>query len=190
MPVVSNGHELVGKVVDHFCYLDEKDKQGWHRGVVLAISGKDRFQVCYNYFPDIIYSRQIYKGFKLGYVRLVELKSKDLIGTSIRHMYTDGESNENIWWNAEVVDVDPDTSDANEPDFFIIYDESGEAEEGQQEKQEYYVTPLLGDYLNHWVHVISLDLDSKHGPEQKSNGKENILCKPLMPHFIWVECEV
>ena len=34
-------------------------------------------------------------------------------------MYTDGESNENIWWNAEVAEVDPDTSDTNEPDFFI-----------------------------------------------------------------------
>ena len=118
VPVVSNGRELVGKVVEHFCYLDEEDKQGWHRGVVLAMSGKDRFQVCYNDFPDMIYSRQIYKDFKVGYVRLVELKPKDLIGISIRHMYTDGESNENIWWNAEVVDVDPDTSDENEPDFF------------------------------------------------------------------------
>ena len=28
VPMVSNGHELVGKVVDHFCYLDEEDKQG------------------------------------------------------------------------------------------------------------------------------------------------------------------
>ena len=49
-------------------------------------------------------------------------------------MYTDGESNENIWWNTEYVDVDPDTSDANEPDFFVIYDEIREAEEGQQRK--------------------------------------------------------
>ena len=47
-------------------------------------------------------------------------------------MYTDRESNENIWWNAEVVDVDPDSSDTNEKDIFVIYDESGEAEEGQQ----------------------------------------------------------
>ena len=89
VPVVSNGHELVGKVVEHFCYFDEEDKQGWHGGVVLAMSGKDRFQVYYNDFPDVIYSRQIYKDFKLRYVRLVELKAKDPIGGSIRHMYTD-----------------------------------------------------------------------------------------------------
>ena len=186
VPVVSNGRELVGKVVEHFCYLDEEDKQGWHRGVVLAMSGKDRFQVCYNDFPDMIYSRQIYKDFKVGYVRLVELKAKDLIGASIRHMYTGGGANENIWWNTEVFDVDPDTSDANEPDLFVIYDESGEAEEGQQERQKYYLTPLLGDYLNHWVQIISLDLDGEDGPEQKSNAKENILSKPLMLYFIWL----
>ena len=51
--MVSNCHELVGKEVEHFCYLDEEDKQGWHRVVVLAMSGKDRFQVCYNDFPDV-----------------------------------------------------------------------------------------------------------------------------------------
>ena len=28
VPVVSNGPELVGRGVEHFCYLDEEDKQG------------------------------------------------------------------------------------------------------------------------------------------------------------------
>ena len=100
-PVVSNGRELVGKVIEHFCYLDEEDKQGWHRAVVLATPSKDRFGVCYNDFPDVIYSRQLYKDFKAGYVRLLDLKPKYLIGASIRHMYTDGESKENSRWNAE-----------------------------------------------------------------------------------------
>ena len=120
VPVVSNGHELVGNMIKQFRYLDEQDKQIWYRGVVLTMSGTDRFRVCYNDFPDVIYSKQIYKDYKLGYVRLVELKPKDLIGASIRHMYTDGESTENIWWNAEVGDADPDTSDANEPNFLLF----------------------------------------------------------------------
>ena len=63
-------------MIEHFCYVDEEDKQGWHRGVVLAMPRKDRFEVCYNDFPDVIYSRQLYKDFKAGYVRLVELKTK------------------------------------------------------------------------------------------------------------------
>ena len=41
--VVSNGPALVGKVVQHFCYLDEEDKQDWHRGEPLAMSRKDKF---------------------------------------------------------------------------------------------------------------------------------------------------
>ena len=53
--VVSNGRELVGRNVEHFFYLDDEDKQGWHRGVVLAMSVKGRSQVCYNCFQDVIY---------------------------------------------------------------------------------------------------------------------------------------
>ena len=40
VPVVSNGCKLVRKLVEHFCYFDE-EKQGWPRGVVLAIPWKD-----------------------------------------------------------------------------------------------------------------------------------------------------
>ena len=42
-----------------------------------------------------------------------------------------------------------------------MHDENGEAEEGQQEKQEYYLEPLLGDCLDHCVQIVSLDLDVK-----------------------------
>ena len=57
-------------------------------------------------------------------------------------MYRDDESNESIRWNPEVVDVYYNTSDANEADFFVIYDKSGKVEENHQENQEYYLTPL------------------------------------------------
>lgn len=53
-------------------------------------------------------------------------------------------------------------SDTNEPDFFWIYKESRQAKEDQQERQKYY----FGNYWNHWVQIICLDLDSNHGPEQ------------------------
>ena len=63
VPVGYNYSELVGKAVEHFCYLDEEDKQGWRRGVVLAKPGKYRFQMCCNNSPDVIYSRQMYQDF-------------------------------------------------------------------------------------------------------------------------------
>ena len=33
-----------------------------------------------------------------------------------------------MWWNAEVVDVNPNTWETNESHFFVIYDERKEAE--------------------------------------------------------------
>ena len=73
-------------------------------------------------------------------------------------MFEDNETGENIWWNAEVVDLNPDVNPKN-PKFFVMYDENKEAEEQQQEKQEYYLEPPLGDYLDHCVQIVSLDLD-------------------------------
>ena len=42
VPVVSNGRELVEKVVEHLFFFDEGDKKDWHRGVVLAMPRKYR----------------------------------------------------------------------------------------------------------------------------------------------------
>ena len=41
-------------------------------------------------------------------------------------MYEDSNSKENIWWDAEVVDVDMDSADMDNPDFFIIYKDSSD----------------------------------------------------------------
>ena len=157
VPVISSSGELVGKLFDHFCFLEDEDAERWHRGVVLTMFARKKFLVRYNDCPDELYSQLLFVELKAGNVRLVELKGEDLIGASIRHMFEDDESGENLWWNAEVVDLDPD-SDPENPNFFVMYDENGEAEEGQQEKQEYYLEPLLGDYLHHCVQIVSLDL--------------------------------
>ena len=91
---------------------------------------KNRIVLSYNDFSDETYVQPLYKDFKAGNVRLLELEPADLTRTSIYYLYTD----EDRWWNAEVVALDKDNEDAC---FFIMYDENGEAEEGQQEKQEY-----------------------------------------------------
>ena len=41
-------------------------------------------------------------------------------------MYEDSKSKENIWWDAEVVDVDMDSADMDNPNFFIIYKDSSD----------------------------------------------------------------
>ena len=158
VPVISSSGQLVGMLIDHFCFLEDEDVESWHRGAVLKMFGRKKFLVRSNNCPDEIYSQPLFEEFKAGNVRVVELKGEGLIGGSTHHMFEDVETGENIWWNAEVVDLDPD-SDPENPKFFVMYDENGEAEEGQLEKQEYYLEPLLGDYLDHCVQIASLDLD-------------------------------
>lgn len=42
-------------------------------------------------------------------------------------VFEDDKTGENIWWNAEVVDLNPD-SDPENPKFFVMYDDNGQAE--------------------------------------------------------------
>ena len=162
VPVISSSGELVGKLIDHLCFLEDEDVESWHRGVVLKTFGRKKFLVRYNDYPDELYSQPLFEELKPGNVRLLELNGEDLIGASIRHMFENDETGENIWWNAEIVGLNPD-SDPENPKFIVMYDENGEAEEGQQEKQEYYLGPLLGDSLDHCAKIVSLDLDAETG---------------------------
>ena len=162
VPVIFPSGELVENLIDHFCFLEDEDVESWHRGVVLKTFGRKKFLVRYNDYPDELYSQPLFEELKPGNVRLLELNGEDLIGASIRHMFENDETGENIWWNAEIVGLNPD-SDPENPKFIVMYDENGEAEEGQQEKQDYYLEPLLRDYLDHFVQIVSLDLDVETG---------------------------
>ena len=131
VPVISSSGELVGNLIDHFCFLEDEDVESWHRGAVLKTFGRKKFLVRYNDCSDEIYPRPLFEEFKAGNVRIVELKGEDLIGASIRHMFEDDETGENIWWNAEVVDLDPD-SDPENSKFFVMYDEMGKQKKGSR----------------------------------------------------------
>ena len=132
---------------------------------------KNRFLLRYNDFPDETFAQPLCKDFTAGNVRLLELEPADLIVTSIRHLYTDEDSGEDRWWNAEDADLDKDSEDTEDSCLFIMYDENEKAEEGQQGKQEYYLESLLGNYLNNWVQIASLDLDGDVGDENEEDGR-------------------
>ena len=159
MPVVSSASELVGKIIDHPCFLGDENTERWFRGVVLESIGKSQFLVRYHDFPDETFSQPLYKDFKAYRVKLVELVPSDLIGASIGHLFYDNDTEENVWWDAEVVDIDVTSEDKNNPNYFIWYEDCGTMDEENLEEQEYYLEPLLNDYLNHCVQVLSLDLD-------------------------------
>ena len=62
MPVVSSLSDLVGKIIDHLCFLGDENTERWVRVAVLESIGKSQFLVRYHYFPDKTFSQQLYKG--------------------------------------------------------------------------------------------------------------------------------
>ena len=72
-------------------------------------------------------------------------------------MYEDSKSKENIWWDGKVVDVDMDSADMDNPNFFIIYKDSSDenTDFSKINDSDYFLEPLVNDYLNGCVKFIS-----------------------------------
>ena len=55
VPVISCADDLVGKLVEHFCFIDNEDaeeEEDWHKGIVLERHGKSSFLTRYNELQD------------------------------------------------------------------------------------------------------------------------------------------
>lgn len=100
----------------------------------------------------------LYEDFKNDEVRLIEVIPEDFIEVSIKHLYSDQVTGEETWWSAEVRDVDDESEDLNNPEFFVVYENVLQDDEGNEEdlgnEPEYYLIPLLHDYLNGWVRFV------------------------------------
>ena len=69
----------------------------------------------------IVISHAKLQDFKADNVKLVELVLSDFIGTSIRYLFYDNDTEENIWWDAEVVGLGVTSNDRSNPNYFIWY---------------------------------------------------------------------
>ena len=127
----------MGRLIDDFCFLKDEDVESWHRGVVLKTFGRKKIMVRYNDCSYVLYPQSLFEELKAENVRVVELKGQDVVGANIAHMFEDDESGENIWCNAEVLDLNLD-SDPENPKFIFHDDEEKE----RQEKKEYYLERL------------------------------------------------
>ena len=111
-PVVSCQNDLSRKLLEHFCSIDDDDdddddiEEDCHRGMVLKRYGKTNFLIRYNEKPDILFSRNAYSDFLQDKLKTSSVSFKDFISATITHQYTDDKTKEDIWWDAEVVDVD------------------------------------------------------------------------------------
>ena len=128
VPVISCAEDLSGKLVEHLCVLDsEEEEKRWVKGVVLEEYGKTNYLIKYHEREDRLFSRNLFADCKNNKLKNLFVSYKDFISASIKHMYEDSKSKENIWWDAEVVDVDMDSADMDNPDFFIIYKDRSDA---------------------------------------------------------------
>ena len=80
---------------------------------------------------------------------------EDLVGATIRHLYTDQDSCEDVQWRAQVVDIDIDSENKENPEFFILYEEDDV--DNEEKDPEYFLEPLIQDYLNGWVQLVDVD---------------------------------
>ena len=102
--ILSSADELIAKVIDHYCFLEDED-ESWNRAVVAEISGA-KFLVRYHECPDKFYSRSLLQDFKENHVKVVDLKLDDLVGASVKHLLKNDDTGEEVWWDAEVVNID------------------------------------------------------------------------------------
>ena len=70
-------------------------------------------------------------------------------------MYTDQDSGEDVWWRAQVVDIDIDSENKENPDFFILYEEDDV--DNEEKDPENFLEPLSQGYLNGWVQLVDVD---------------------------------
>ena len=108
--VILTLNDLVDKVVDHFCYLDDNSEQErWQRSTVLEKVKSTKYLMRYHQLLDKIVPCDLQHDFNL-----------DLVGASVGHLLKDDETGEDIWCGAEVVDIDLE-SKKEIPVFFIMY---------------------------------------------------------------------
>ena len=60
LPVISSSGELVRKLIDHFCFLEDEDVESWHRGVVLKTFGRKKFLIRYIMIVQMSYIHNYY----------------------------------------------------------------------------------------------------------------------------------
>ena len=108
----------------------------------------------------------LHREFKAENMRLLELETADLIGTSIHHLYerTDDEMLR-LLTLTRIVKIHEDTED---PCFFMMKMERQRKDSKKNGSTIW--NHYLSNYLNNWVQIVSLDLDADVGNEDEEDG--------------------
>ena len=133
---------------------DDAEEEEWDREVVIEKTGSSKYLLCYHSCQEKLYNRELKQDFKSNHIRLVSLRPRDLVGASVRHLLADDQSGEEIWWNAEIVDLDLTCKNQKDPIFFVLYhmdDMEYQVDEMGNTEHEYYEVTLMEDYHNNWL---------------------------------------
>ena len=104
------------------------------------------------------------QDFKSNHIRLVNLRPSDLAGASVQHLLGDDQSGEEIWWNAEILDLYLTCNNQKDAMFFVLYhmdDMEYQVDEMGNTEHEYYEVTLMKDYHNNLLHIRSVDLSNE-----------------------------
>ena len=151
-----------------FCFIDNKnavEKEDLRKGVVvLEGHRKSNCLIRYNEFQDQFFSHNLYKDLSTDRVRITSVTFYDFIYANIKHLHTEVASNEDIWWDAKVVDVDMESPEMNDLKFYIVFQDLTDdvIDFSKVCNDNYFLETLIDDYRNGWVKFISLDLDPIH----------------------------
>ena len=162
-PVIATPDDLIGKLVFHFCvvaYSVDEDED-WHCGVVVDRHGRGNFLIRYDERQDTLFLRKLFNDFSNNKLHAASVSPGDFICSTIKHKYNDAVTREDTWWDAEVIDVDIASEDKENPNFFILYKESAVdfLDLANINDDDYFLEPLISDYLNGWVKIVSVDTD-------------------------------
>ena len=163
IPVIATPDDLIGKLVFHFCIVSDSvdEDEDWHRGVVVDRQGRGNFLIRYDERQDTLFTRKLFSDFSNDKLRAASISPDDFICSTIKHKYNDAVTKEDTWWDAEVIDVDIESKDKENPNFFILYKESADdiVDLANVNDDDYFLEPLINDYLNGWVKIVSVDTD-------------------------------
>ena len=73
---------------------------------------------------------------------MCKVSVEQFIDSTINPLYVD--NGEETWWRGEVVDVDIDSEDMENPDFFVTYVNYSS---NQEDENEWFLVPLFEYYL-------------------------------------------
>ena len=101
-----------------------------------------------------VYISNLQGDYKNGDVKLCEDSVENFIDSTINYIYVD--NGKETWQRGEGVEVNIDSEDMENSDFFVIYFNYSSNEE---DRNGWFLVPVLQDYLKGWVHFIDVHVE-------------------------------